>query len=141
MKSFLGVLAIIAAVCAGVVGLVVYVEAHTPNSTSGITETEPGVVRIVPGETAVFHQTVGKSGYTWSITYDGVNTVHLDREHSWLSSYEDEHKVVTVENGATTTVEFGWLMATIDVRVEHGTAYVLYDPGFWSSWHYRPYKG
>lgn len=59
--------------------------AESPRSTQGVSEVKEGRVRLLAGEVAIIDQRVNKRQKYWRFTYDGSNTVYMDRPDKWLA--------------------------------------------------------
>lgn len=115
--------------------------AESPRSTQGVSEVKEGRVRLLAGEVAIIDQRVNKRQKYWRFTYDGSNTVYMDRrDNGWLDSAE--HYELYVKDGETVEPDLGWLVSSVKVTIgSDQAAYIDYDTGWLSSWtYYPPYK-
>lgn len=110
-----------------------------PTSTPGVSEIKDGVVRLPSGEVAVIDQYHSKRHRFWRFTYNGFNTVYMDRPSTgWLDG--SEHYEIYIKSGETIEPDIGWLQTTIKISIgDDSAAYIEYDTGWFSSWTYHPH--
>lgn len=116
-----------------IVGLVVWADAATPNSTQGVHIVGKNKARLPEGEVFVLSHHVGKVRKVWEITFDGDSSVRFHCE-TWLCGDLDTAHL----NGTNNIVDIGagwgdhfyvWLRPDGAVNIK------------WPwGWHYRGYK-
>lgn len=93
MGRMIGVCALI---LAAVIGLAIWADSNTANSTQGVTVIGDNMARLPQGEDFVLTYTTycGKgctNVHVWHITYDGENTVNFQEEGWWI--FDGDHVV------------------------------------------------
>ncbi len=140
MRTWLVRIGIAIVVLAVAVGVAIWADSGTPNSTAGVSIVAGNTARVPVGEDFVLtHATYCGKGcivtHVWHITYDGQNTVNFDEDgFLWFSG--DHHSGRLCGIGCTTNVSMDSLDdMEISLRSD-GAVNVRWPWG----WDYRSYQ-
>lgn len=127
-----GLVACVAVALAVILGLVWLVESQTPNSTKGVTIVGANEARLPTGETFVLTHQIGKTRYTYLITFDG-RSVYFSCD-GWFC--DDLPTTAVQEVGQVVEVDAGWWNDDFYVMLRPDGAVSVTWPWGWT---YRPY--